>query len=552
MLVTFLVAAWMSRPYLQSAFPYTHDGENHLARFMNYAAAFREGQIPPRFAPYLFSGFGFPVFHYNYPLANILAMPFIWLGFHPAVPFAVLVLGSAWLGVLAVYSLARGAFSRSASLFAVGMYATGSYWATATFFRGNIGEILWYGLLPITLWTWQHFHKQKWSWRWGVATVLVLVVGWLAHNVMAVLLMPLLALWTLSLAWSARKLKLWFLVWTASVLLVVWFWIPAVMELSLVALEGDDLVRETQQHLLGWGQVWSSPLRFGFSRPTVLDTLGFGLGGVSFAVAVLALSRACNAVARMWKPRKWRSGASHSVRSRLLLVVVGITALFFALTISSPAWSAVPSLSIIQFPWRLLFLVQFVVIALSAWVWEGLRGWKWILLVLLLLQIGMLSGLRPVDTRSAQREHYLHYPHTTGTRNENRPQTLRADTLGSWALGPQIATGEAEVAVTEWLGSRRSYTLEAKTDVIVQETTVFYPGWVTTLDGQAVEYDLDTVEPFGFITYHIPARPGEAYAVKTVFAARTPWRWVGEGISLVTLVLGAGFVMYCMYQEKRK
>ncbi len=34
------------KPYFHAGFPYTHDGENHLARFANYKVAVREGQIP--------------------------------------------------------------------------------------------------------------------------------------------------------------------------------------------------------------------------------------------------------------------------------------------------------------------------------------------------------------------------------------------------------------------------------------------------------------------------------------------------------------------------
>jgi hypothetical protein len=55
--------------------PDTHDGENHIARFANYVAAAKDGQWPPRWAPYVLNGLGYPVFNYNYPVANILAVP---------------------------------------------------------------------------------------------------------------------------------------------------------------------------------------------------------------------------------------------------------------------------------------------------------------------------------------------------------------------------------------------------------------------------------------------------------------------------------------------
>lgn len=50
------------KPYLHTGFPYTHDGENHLARFANYKLALKEGQFPPRWAPNLMNHSGYPVF----------------------------------------------------------------------------------------------------------------------------------------------------------------------------------------------------------------------------------------------------------------------------------------------------------------------------------------------------------------------------------------------------------------------------------------------------------------------------------------------------------
>jgi hypothetical protein len=48
------------RVYLSSEFPYTHDGENHLARFANYKLALKQGQFPPRLAPNLLNGYSYP------------------------------------------------------------------------------------------------------------------------------------------------------------------------------------------------------------------------------------------------------------------------------------------------------------------------------------------------------------------------------------------------------------------------------------------------------------------------------------------------------------
>ncbi len=72
----------LTKSLFHSGVPVTHDGNNHLVRFANYYIAVKEMQIPPRLAPNLVNRYGYPVFNYNYPLANIISLPFSILGFH--------------------------------------------------------------------------------------------------------------------------------------------------------------------------------------------------------------------------------------------------------------------------------------------------------------------------------------------------------------------------------------------------------------------------------------------------------------------------------------
>ncbi len=196
-LLAILLAAAVTRVYWGATFPYTHDGSNHLARFANYAAALREGQFPPRFAPYLNSGFGFPVFNYNYPLANILAVPFIAFDLNPEKVFALIALGGMSVGVASAYLGLRRYFSRSATIFGTLLYVFSAYNVTNIVFRGGIGELMAYSLTPLAflaLDSWQRTHQRS-AWFGGVVALTALL---LAHNVLALMSLVLLGLWSLS------------------------------------------------------------------------------------------------------------------------------------------------------------------------------------------------------------------------------------------------------------------------------------------------------------------------------------------------------------------
>ncbi len=129
--------------------PYTHDGENHLARFANYKVALKEGQLPPRFAPNLLNHYGYPVFNYNYPLANLLSVPFSVLKIHYEVTFKVLVFFSLLLGSIGVIRwLTYYSNNKLPILAGLIAYLSGPPLISTLLFRGSIGEIMAYALWP--------------------------------------------------------------------------------------------------------------------------------------------------------------------------------------------------------------------------------------------------------------------------------------------------------------------------------------------------------------------------------------------------------------------
>src|SRR5579859_2209261 len=94
-----ILVSLVAHVYFHSGFPYTHDGENHLARFASYILSIHEHQIPPRFASNLFNHYGYPVFNFNYPLANMLSLPFSYAHIHYEITFKVIVVLAILFGI---------------------------------------------------------------------------------------------------------------------------------------------------------------------------------------------------------------------------------------------------------------------------------------------------------------------------------------------------------------------------------------------------------------------------------------------------------------------
>lgn len=539
-----VMVGMLTHAFWGDRFPYTHDGENHLARFVNYTVALREGQFPPRFAPYVFSNFGFPVFQYNYPLANILAFPFIVLKLHPErvyaiVQFAFLSTGAvSWL----VWLRSRG-FEKSA-WWGVGQYLLSSYVINLVFFRGNIGEIAVYGLFPsLLVLIDKHISTKRWGvWSWVLTGVLACF--FLAHNIFSVFLAPFFLAYH---AVARRKPVLSdVLVWGVAGLMTVWFWFPAVFELSLVVLKNDALANQAADHLLGLRQIFNvGTWGFGFSRALPMDSLQSGLGLLATLQVFFLLSwMTATALAREWK--RWRTWSPELV---LFAVAAGV-GIFLSWSGSRWLWIHVPGLSLVQFPWRWLLLA-----ALAGIPWMTMlfarspRLLKGVFLIAFLFSLRTVAFLQPADTFHREVATYRSFSGTTLTRDENRPVTFTLTTLPSWSPAPEILEGEAQVSVLEWRGSRRTYSVQANSDLLVAEPTVFFPGWVTKADAQSLE-QVFTESTGGRVAYRLTSR-AEPYQIRSSFSGRTPLRLASELSSLGALMVFVGLGWWAWKKEQK-
>ncbi len=545
-----ILTVMVTQTYWRSDFPYTHDGQNHLARFANYELAVREGQVPPRWAPNLMNRYGYPVFNYNYPLANILSLPLSFLGVPYELSFklqVVLAVGwgissvMVWLFFVTKHKLASwlGAIS----------YATNPYLVNVLVIRGNIGELWAWSLWP-TLLALVELHAQEQTLlnqhskqRWWVVvrslgiygmTGAVWVAALLAHNIMALLIVPsvtMYAAWRLGRNW--RKQLCWFLTMAWAMAASLWFWLPAVAEKSMVVLDGASLSKMYQQHFPTLSQLLSSPLRFGFSFPGDVDSLSFAIGAPAIVMLWVVLGWAA-----LWRRRGEQLPWSLRHWSWLMVGVL-LLAIIFQLSLSAPIWSVIPMIRFIQFPWRLGIVVSLATAALIAGWWETMPKIARRMVVLAVgLQLLWATQLHPVGYFHFADEEYRSFSQSTSTANENLPPTFTYLLLGDWAPTPHILHGAAEATVQEWRGSLRHYILSVSEPSTVVEQTMVYPGWETTLtspDGQVVRAEyVNSDEIAGRLAYQV--QPG-MYRVTSQFTQHTWARQWGNTISGLALAL---------------
>lgn len=532
----------VTRVYFQADFPYTHDGENHLARFANYKIALREGQFPPRFAPNLMNRYGYPVFNYNYPLANILSVPFSLLDFNYELTFKLIASTFVAFGVWGVwrwlksYKLKFGARFLGMTLFALSPYLT-----NLIFYRGNIGELMAISLFPWLLYLIEVCRKRPLQ----LIEVLVLLAFLLAHNITVMFGLPLVLIYALLRGGLAKKM--WRHIaqsWLWAIAAGLWFWLPAVVEKNLVNIGQANLVTGFGQHFPQLKQLLLSPLNFGFSQAGPVDSLSFSLGLGLVGVLMVAMIVLASFL------RRWLSGQAEIGQAEVGNAKIGhvkwwllslgsvLLLIIFQLEVSREFWLRLPLVAYIQFPWRLsLFMASFGAL-LGALTWQKI-GSKSKLLITFLIFIQLVAQLKaePADFFHKTNLDYDAFTQTTTTQNENRARTFTYQEIADWQPTAEILKGQGAITVKRWTGSKHSYELEVTEISTIVEPTMSFAGWETVVqasDGQKTQVEhIDDEEIRGRLAYKL--EPG-SYQVWSRFTQKTWSRIVGNVVSAAAIL----------------
>ena len=557
-------------PYARLGLPITHDGENHAARFAQYYLAVKQGQWPPRVAPMLENGFGYPVFNYNYPLANMLSLPLAVMKVDFELAFKIIIMMSVVMGVIACERWWSYLLPENKQLYLPLLaYLLTPYLYHAIWYRGNIGEVMIYGLLPVVVWQIERVRAhRRGAWWWLVVTGSAFL---LAHNVMVLLCAPLILAYgwwriiyqstselstvikkqrktpsfyqTLVVKYriGSEQLKMAVIAATLTLGCVGWFWWPALAEKKLVVMDNASINNENLQHAVRMNQLLKMNYSDGFSYIGDVDGLGFGLGVTAVLVLMVSVSLLLTGRAQQF------------YRPALVCVLVTmlIVLLLCQLPMSVGVWQQWPGFNFVQFPWRWSLLTALLSVLLLAVLknnkWQQQLFW----LCVCFLQLVLAIHARPTAFLHKNREDYLFYPQSTTTMRENAPKTWMYDVTEKDTDRPEVATGSGTVTAVERLDtSKKKYQVQCKDECLIIEPTANFAGFVTLVDGEQVEY-VDDEWIRGRIAYRVPA--GD-YQVETTFTQNTaPRRW-GNGVSVMCVVIVLGWGWWLWYQSwtKRK
>lgn len=482
----------------------THDGEYHIIRIVEFSRMLGAGNIFPRWAPTLNSGYGVPVFQFNYPLPNYIGS-FFRLFTRDAVYAFQVAMGLGYIIIaISIYVWLQSIFGAYPALIGAIIGAFVPYVFVDMYVRGSIGEIWAIGFLFLSLFFVER--KRYVLFAFSYAGLI------LSHNILGMVFTSFLLLYVL----LRDKIFFWFLLWGTG--LSAFFWLPALMEgqyvVGLNTVNFREHFVEVYEFLVpSWGSQFSATGSFG-------NRISLQLGLVpilSFIGAVLTYRRITD--------KKIKN-------IFLLFTVVGFTSIFFMTRPSLPLWEFLTPLQNIQYPWRLLsFVIPIASFAAAFWV-QAIKK-KWIGLAIAVLAVFLaFSYTRPATYEPRDEAYYLSRKNfTDGTSSMGNSFSTR---WSPWqpnrpVTRMEIVSGDGVITMRREIASTFEGDIHAITDAIVRVHVAYYPGWRVVIDGKNVSVQPDSE---GMITVTVPKG---SHSIRVLFG-ETPLRLAADIVSLVSVL----------------
>ena len=478
-LLSGLMAAW---PLFQPGFIPTHDGEYHLIRFHEFETMLKNGYWFPRWAPGLNSGYGVPLFNFNYPFPNYLGVFFHTLGFSLADSFKLTMATGYLAAIVFCFVWLSKLFPKSRAAAAAILFAYVPYWFIDIYVRGSVGEILALTFLMLSLAAIER--------GWVIIAALAVAGLILSHNILALIFLPLITIYLL-----LTKPKYWWSI-LAGLGIAAYFWLPALAEqkyvVGLNTVNYRDYFASIDQLLI---PAWGSGL-FG-ANPA--DEMSVQIGIAPLMIFVIAA-----AVVLKDKAKK-------NIRA-VFFILLTIISIFLMLKSSLIFWQIIPLLSFTQYPWRFLSVLLPAAAFLAADLFAKFKK-TWFICITVFLAIYLaFSYTRPVIYGPRSDHYYLSRPNFTDGTNSlgnlfstswSPPKSIRPK------YRAEFVYGKGEIIFMSMKPLSYIFWIVTETRSLVRLNVLYYPGWAVSVDGQnqVLDYHKDGTLDFWVNpgTHHVAA-----------------------------------------------
>ena len=360
-LTLILVVFFLGKNLMPSNTMFEFHDETQGARVQEFTVNLQNGIVPPRVAPHFSFHMGYPVFNFYAPFSYWMTSSLHILGLDIADSLKVSFLLAITIAFMGMYAFLKLYFKFLPSVIGAVLYVASPWLAAEIFVRGNLGEVWFWGLLPLALYAIYEQDEYQ-SPVIFAATVFILSCILTVHNIFSLLFVPIAVIYI----WiTCNKLKSYVALGLA-LLFSSYFLLPAIAESSLTYAREVATMTKYSDHFLCINQLWSAPYwGFGGSAPGCLnDGMAFMIGKAQIILGILGMGLfVLQILYRIYRSKnitKKENGNNSPIGIYTAVLVMTIGSLFLITYPSQTIWELFkPILSLFQFPWRFLFFLVF-------------------------------------------------------------------------------------------------------------------------------------------------------------------------------------------------
>lgn len=517
-LVILLFASFQLRwlDAVPGSLPDAEELEFHLARASAYQQALEQAQLPPRWASGFNYELGYPIFNFHYPLPNWIMVTLATVSNDVIWQFQVMHLLIFTLGGLGatLYFLTKSIKLAPATLLGL-IYIASPYWLYDVYVRSNPGELLVLMLLPWVFLTIQRLSQAKTQTALNINQLLfsfALALLLLAHNITGILGFGLVLAY---IGLKYRKhLKRYIQPMVIALLLVAWFWIPALAEKHWTNLDADLANRDLSRSTRSWQALLNIPpqtnYQFNPQAESVTVQLGYALILAALVLIVLIL--------RQKQPVS---------RTELFWLMTFLGLAWLMSDWSRLFWSNITLVNFIQFPFRLAVLTTFVGTIMAGYLIR--RSSYWIYLLVGAAGFNLLFVYQPKTYLPINQTFLESYPLTTTAAHELDPPWYHLSQALAMDMSESVvASGSANVEITKETGYELEFLVSATESATIIVRRLYFPGWQALADDQMIDLHRYKYDQAGLINFPIEA--GD-HLIQVRFTQQTPARILGNGLS---------------------
>lgn len=473
-------------PLLKSGFYISHDGEAHVARFAAYFKAYKDGQIPPRWAGDINFRYGSPLFIFYYPLPGTVASFIHTLGISLEDSFKLIMVFAFVLAPLAFYAWSSQFVKQEVAFVGSFLYGFAPYHFLDLYVRGDVAEILSFVFVPLVFLYMEKLKARislKYIFIGGICYALLI----LSHNVISLMLSPVFLTYSF-IHVNRRGVVSCIALLLVGLFLSLFFWLPALVE------------GQFTQAKLFIGDMYK--LHFPTLQQLVSSNWGFDAdvyksGGLSPQIGIAHIFLAfASGLLIIKKTREYKT--------ILYWLILFIFVVFLSLRQSGIIWQNVPLLKLFQFPWRFTALSSFVASVLGLYVLNKILSKKILIAVLVILITPSFSFIKTKEVPAKSDRFYYEYKGSTDYHGA-ATTIWSAGNPGEVAKNPiEVISGNARIERLIRKSNRHEFVVDADSHTRILDNTIYFPGWQAQVDSKKVPIEFQDINHRGLITFKVP------------------------------------------------